>query len=108
MISALIKVNNGEPFLSDGIEKKLIKSRHNLIVDKNLLELIGKLTATEKNILLLMAQHKTSKEISSLIFVSEKTVENHNYNIVKKLKLEGTINNLLKLAIDNRSLFESL
>jgi DNA-binding NarL/FixJ family response regulator len=108
LISAVIKVNNGEPFLSNEIEKKLIKSRSTLIVDKSLLEHISKLTTTEKNILLLIAEHKTSKEISSLIFTSEKTVENHRYNIVKKLKLEGTKNNLLMFAIDNRSLLEGL
>jgi len=60
-----------------------------------------KLTATESRILGLIAQQKNSKEIAELLFVSEKTIRNHRYNIKKKLDLPKENNSLLKWAILN-------
>lgn len=61
-------------------------------------------TPTEKKVLQLVAQAKTSTEISELLFISKKTVENHRSNICKKLKLEGGHNSLLKWAIERKEL----
>ena len=60
-----------------------------------------KLTATESRILSLISQQKQSKEIAELLFVSEKTIRNHRYNIKKKLDLPKENNSLLKWAILN-------
>ncbi len=60
-----------------------------------------KLTATESRILSLISQQKQSKEIAELLFVSEKTIRNHRYNIKKKLDLPKENNSLLKWAIIN-------
>ena len=60
-----------------------------------------KLTATESRILNLIAQQKKSKEIAEILFVSEKTIRNHRYNINKKLDLPKENNSLLKWAIIN-------
>lgn len=58
-------------------------------------------TATESKILQLIAQQKKSKEIAKILFVSEKTIRNHRYNIKKKLDLPKENNSLLKWAILN-------
>ena len=60
-----------------------------------------KLTATESRVLQLIAQQKKSKEIAEILFVSEKTIRNHRYNIKKKLDLPKENNSLLKWAIIN-------
>ena len=60
-----------------------------------------KLTATESRVLQLIAQQKKSKEIAEILFVSEKTIRNHRYNIKKKLDLPKENNSLLKWAIMN-------
>ena len=60
-----------------------------------------KLTATETKVLQLIAEQKKSKEIAAILFVSEKTVRNHRYNIKKKLDLPNENNSLLKWAILN-------
>ena len=57
------------------------------------------LSTTEQKVLHLIAQQKNSKEIADLLFISEKTVRNHRYNISKKLLLPNTNNSLLKWAI---------
>jgi two-component system nitrate/nitrite response regulator NarL len=60
-----------------------------------------KLTATESRVLQLIAEQKKSKEIAEILFVSEKTIRNHRYNIKKKLDLPKENNSLLKWAIMN-------
>jgi DNA-binding CsgD family transcriptional regulator len=60
-----------------------------------------KLTATESRVLQLIAEQKKSKEIAAILFVSEKTIRNHRYNIKKKLDLPKENNSLLKWAILN-------
>jgi DNA-binding CsgD family transcriptional regulator len=59
------------------------------------------LTATENRVLQLIAEQKKSKEIAAILFVSEKTIRNHRYNIKKKLDLPKENNSLLKWAIIN-------
>jgi len=56
-------------------------------------------TATESKILQLIAQQKKSKEIAKILFVSEKTIRNHRYNIKKKLDMPKENNSLLKWAL---------
>ena len=60
-----------------------------------------KLTATESRVLQLIAEQKKSKQIAEILFVSEKTIRNHRYNIKKKLDLPKENNSLLKWAILN-------
>ena len=59
------------------------------------------LTAMELKILSLIAQQKKSKEIADLLYLSEKTIRNHRYNIKKKLDLPNENNSLLKWAISS-------
>ncbi len=55
------------------------------------------LTASELKIIKLIAENKSSKDISSELFISLKTVENHRSNICKKFGLTGPTS-LLKFA----------
>lgn len=57
------------------------------------------LSLSEYKILDLIGKQKKSKEIAELLFISEKTVRNHRYNIIKKLNLPNDNNSLLKWAI---------
>ncbi|RJQ60701.1 MAG: DNA-binding response regulator [Stygiobacter sp.] len=63
---------------------------------------IEKLTSTEKTILRLIANGKTSQEIADQLFVSRKTIDNHRVNICAKLDLHG-VNVLMKYAIQNKA-----
>jgi DNA-binding NarL/FixJ family response regulator len=59
------------------------------------------LTFTEKKILKLIAQQKTSKQIAEMLFIAEKTVEGHRSNIIQKLNLPKEKNILLVWAMKN-------
>jgi DNA-binding NarL/FixJ family response regulator len=97
LIKCVEKVLKGERCVSPGIENLLELTEQNTIP-----ELVS-LTATEKIILKLIAETKTSAEIAQLLFVSPNTVDNHRSNIVKKLGIEGK-NSLLKFAIRHKHL----
>ena len=62
---------------------------------------ISALSLTEYKIVDLISKQKKSKEIGELLFISEKTVRNHRYNIIKKLNLSNDNNSLLKWALTN-------
>lgn len=60
------------------------------------------LTFSERKILELISQQKSSKEIAAMLFISEKTVETHRAHIIKKLDIPPIKNALLKWAIENK------
>jgi len=63
--------------------------------------MLKELSLSEYKILDLIAKQKKSKEIAEILFISEKTVRNHRYNIIKKLNLPNDNNSLLKWAISH-------
>lgn len=62
---------------------------------------ISKLTPTERKILRLIAENRTTREIANELFISVRTVETHRSNICQKLDLHGT-NALLRFALAHR------
>ena len=97
LILCVKSVLKGERFVSPGIEKLLVAKDKEAAIPE-----LNALTATEKVILKLIAENKTTPEIAGLLFVSPNTVDNHRSNMVKKLGLEGK-NSLLKFAIHSKN-----
>jgi DNA-binding NarL/FixJ family response regulator len=56
------------------------------------------LTVREREIIKLIAEGKSSKEIGELLFISSRTVQHHRANIMRKLNLKKTAD-LVKYAI---------
>ena len=56
------------------------------------------LTIREREIVKLIAEGKSSKEIGELLFISSRTVQHHRANIMRKLNLKKTAD-LIKFAI---------
>ena len=63
---------------------------------------INDLTRTEKRILKMIADDKSTKEIAEELFISPTTVEKHRANICRKLELKGSYA-LLKFALTHKS-----
>ena len=63
---------------------------------------LGDLTPTERRILLLLAELKTTKEIAAALGVSPRTIDNHRAHICSKLDLQGS-HALVKLAIQHKN-----
>ena len=97
VINAIYKVREGNTFLSPEMSTYLIsknKKSGNTKADQ-----LALLTPAERQILSLVAEYKSSKEIADELFISEKTVFNHRMNIAKKLNLTGK-NSLLRFAVE--------
>ena len=59
------------------------------------------LTKREREVFLLLVENKTTKEIASVLGISEKTVRNHISNVMQKLGVKGraaAVVELLKLS----------
>ena len=70
-----------------------------LILEETIQLGISGLTRMENIILGLIAKQKKSKEIADLLYLSEKTIRNHRYNIKKKLDLPNENNSLSRWAV---------
>ena len=62
------------------------------------------LSNREKEILNLIANGKTSKEIADILFIAKTTVDTHRKNMIRKLDLSSG-NELVKYAIDKKYQF---
>jgi len=62
------------------------------------------LSRREKEILALIAQRKTSKEIADTLFIAKSTIDTHRKNMIQKLNLKGA-NELLGYAIEQKYAF---
>ena len=88
-----LEVEKGNKYVSEFLEDELV------LDSKNNNEQLAKLTLSERKIVGLIYQQKTSKQIAELLFLSERTVEGHRTNIIEKLGLPKEKNTLLKWAI---------
>jgi DNA-binding NarL/FixJ family response regulator len=59
------------------------------------------LTPREREVVQLVGEGRTSKEVASVLSVSVKTVESHRANIMRKLHLRS-ITDLVRYAVRNR------
>lgn len=63
---------------------------------------LDSLTKTERRVLCLIAEDKTSREIGEMLFIHPRTVDNHRTNISRKLNLHGS-HALLRFALKHQS-----
>ena len=104
LVEAIHSVASGKHYVSPFVSEYLIKRSSILKINKRQKSGIEKLTPAEKQILQLIAEQKTSKEIADLLFISTRTVDNHRMNICNKLSIHGA-NALLKFALENKRHF---
>lgn len=94
MKNCLEEVSRGNHYMSASISQDLVG---NAATESDGLEL---LTFSERKIVELIKQQKTTRQIAELLFLSEKTIEGHRSNIIEKLGLPKEKNVLLKWALN--------
>lgn len=99
LFSAIEKVRNGKtyisPFFSDGVVDDLVQVGKG---DTKTIFETDPLTNREREVLKLIAEGKSSKEIANALFISIFTVNNHRASIMEKLNLKKATD-LVKYAI---------
>lgn len=81
LVEAIRKVYDGEVYIASEIKDRFFSS----ILQMDGSESKKELTLKEIEIVKLIAEGLTSKEIAERIFISPRTVETHRHNILKKL-----------------------
>lgn len=103
IVDCINTVASGNYYISPMISQYLIRREKRFKDKVELSPSVNDLTKTEKMILKLISEEKTTKQISEELFISYKTVENHRANISKKLSLHGS-HSLVKFAITNKAI----
>ena len=99
LIEAIRAVERGEPFLTPEAQRTLIKD----VLERGSSG-EEELTPREEEVVKLVAEANTTKQIAELLHLSEKTVENHRANAMRKLGMRDRVE-LVRYAI-RRGLIE--
>jgi len=102
IVDALNAVAQGRPFVSAALSGYLVQRMDRIGLLAQQVPGLNDLTPTEKRILKLIAQYKTSKEIAEELHIHYRTVDNHRTNISAKLGLQGS-HALLKFAVEHQA-----
>jgi DNA-binding NarL/FixJ family response regulator len=100
LVQGLEAVARGDYFLDSSLSQEVVgrilglPTQEAKIIDGR----YASLTQREEQILRLLAEGHTAKEIGEKLFISPKTVENHRANIMDKLDLHSTLE-LIRYAI---------
>lgn len=99
LVHAIETVHRGETYIEPAIKEELVQ--HVTQYKSNLTQKtdhVPELSAREKEILRLIAEEYTTKEIAEKLFISYRTAESHRYNLIQKLEVKNTVG-LIKVAI---------
>lgn len=90
LLRAVQVVAEGKPFFSPAIAAALLEDYVRQLQQRGLQDTYELLTDREKEILQLLAEGKSNKEVASLLNLSPYTVETHRTHIMQKLNLHNT------------------
>ena len=100
VVSAVRAVSSGRRYLSDRIEETVIEGyvfHKDVALGKTPLD---KLSDRERQVLQLVVEGKSSTEISEILFLSPKTVDNYRSRLMQKLGMHD-LRELVKFAIQH-------
>jgi DNA-binding NarL/FixJ family response regulator len=102
VVNCVKAVAAGQNYISPALSTYLLNRSRRAATLNEQQKGLSDLTPTERRVLALLADLKTSKEIASELGVSARTIENHRANICAKLDLRGS-HALVKFAIQHKS-----
>lgn len=101
LVAAVQSLRRGEPFLTPTVTElvldRYVRGEADDVGEAARVEL----TSREREIIQLVAEGRSSKEVAASLGISVKTVEAHRGNIMRKLRL-GSVSELVRYAIRNR------
>ena len=93
LLECLESVSRGEYFMDPSLSHAVVENLMKFPEDEVRVDDEGydALTRREKEVMCLLAEGLSTKEIAEKLFISRKTVENHRSNILSKLDLHSTV-----------------
>jgi DNA-binding NarL/FixJ family response regulator len=89
LLAAIEAVSQGKSFFSPAIRRLLAEDYVRVLQQKGEVDSYELLTMREREILQLLAEGKTNKEVAGALHISPYTVETHRSNILEKLGLHS-------------------
>jgi DNA-binding NarL/FixJ family response regulator len=102
IVNAIHALRNGHHYTSPSITSRLINRSQQSGSLLQKATSVKDLTPTERRILQMIAEYKTSKQIAHELCIHYRTVDNHRTNISAKLGLRGS-HALIKFALQHQS-----
>jgi len=90
LLPAVRAVAAGKPFFSPAVAAVLVEDYMRTLQKRGLSDSYHLLTDREKEILHLLAEGRSNKEVATLLDVGVSTVETHRANLMQKLSLHNT------------------
>jgi DNA-binding NarL/FixJ family response regulator len=90
LVRAVEAVAQGKPFFSPAIAHTLLEDYLRQLQQRGMADSYDLLTDREKEILQLLAEGKSNKDVAALLNLSPYTVETHRTHIMQKLDLHNT------------------
>ncbi|HVW85712.1 MAG TPA: response regulator transcription factor [Bryobacteraceae bacterium] len=90
LVRAVQAVASGKPFFSPAVTEILLEDHLRYMQQRNLEDSYELLTEREKEVLQLIAQGMSNKEVAGALALSPYTVESHRTNLMQKLNLHKT------------------
>ncbi len=90
LLPAIRTVAAGKPFFSAAVSSVLIEDYMRTLQKRGLTDSYDLLTNREKEVLQLLAEGRSNKEVATLLDVGLTTVETHRGNLMQKLNLHNT------------------
>ena len=90
LINAILAVHEGKAFFSPAISKMLVEDYMRQLQQRGAEDSYELLTTREREVLQLLAEGKSNKDVAAMLNLSLHTVETHRSNILQKLNLHGT------------------
>ncbi|HEV2349149.1 MAG TPA: response regulator transcription factor [Terriglobia bacterium] len=105
LISAIEALGNHEPFFSSKVSDHILQGyRETEKPPESGTSPHNRLSAREREIVQILAEGKTNKEVAAVLGISVRTIETHRANIMRKLNL-NSLSELVRYAIRNKIIY---
>jgi DNA-binding NarL/FixJ family response regulator len=102
LVDAIKSLSRHKPFFTDSVSEVLFSSMLNRAEgDQHATEPGQRLSAREREIVQLLAEGKSNKEVATALGISVRTAETHRASILRKLNLDS-VAGLVRYAIRNK------
>lgn len=100
LVQAIRTIHGGGEYFPASVTKALL-AKKNTVIDVSINPIVNELSSRETEIIKLVAQGMSNKEIGEHLFISYRTVDTHRSNVMKKLNIHN-IAGLVRFAFQNK------
>jgi DNA-binding NarL/FixJ family response regulator len=103
LVAAIEAIARHTPFLTSCATEVILSNIHDSTgtLPENMEDLKGRLTTREREVVQLISEAKSTKEVAQVLGISVKTAETHRANIMRKLEVHS-VTELVRYAIRNQ------